>query len=41
MRLRQEVQELRRERDNYLARMKMLAESHLKFIEGEEKEYGK
>ena len=39
MNLRQEVQELRRERDNYLTRMKMLAESYLKFIEGEERDF--
>jgi cell division initiation protein len=39
MKLRQEVQELRRERDNYLARMKMLAESYLKFIEEEDREF--
>ncbi len=39
MKLNQEVQKLRRERENYLARMKMLAESHMKFIEGEEKEF--
>ena len=41
MKLRQEVQELRRERDNYLARMKMLAESYLRFIQGEEREFEK
>jgi cell division initiation protein len=41
MKLRQEVQELHRERENYLTRMKMLAESYLKFIEGEEHDYDK
>ncbi len=39
MRLRREIQELRRERENYFTRMKMLAESYLKFIEGEEKDF--
>lgn len=33
MRLRQEVQQLRSQRDGYLARMKVVAESHMKFLE--------
>jgi cell division initiation protein len=39
MKLRQEVQSLQRERESYLARMKMLAESFLKFIDREERQY--
>lgn len=33
VRLRQEVQQLRSQRDGYLARMKVVAESHMKFLE--------
>ncbi len=38
MTLRQEVAQLRSERDGYLAKMKVVAESHLKFIESAEKD---
>jgi cell division initiation protein len=37
-RLRQEVQRLRSQRDAYLAKMKVVAESHVKFIEAAERE---
>jgi cell division initiation protein len=39
MKLRQEVQTLQRERESYLTRMKMLAESFLKFIDSEERHF--
>lgn len=39
MKLRQEVLNLKRERDSYLARMKMLVASHLKFIENADKDF--
>jgi len=39
MRLRQEVQTLQRERESYLTRMKMLADSFSKFIESEERHF--
>lgn len=39
MKLRQEVQTLQRERENYLARMKMLAESFERFIDSEERQF--
>ena len=38
-RLRQEVQRLRSQRDSYLAKMKVVAESHVKFIESAEHDY--
>jgi cell division initiation protein len=38
-RLRQEVQRLRSQRDGYLAKMKVVAESHVKFIESAERDY--
>jgi cell division initiation protein len=38
-RLRQEVQRLRSQRDAYLAKMKVVAESHVKFIESAERDY--
>jgi cell division initiation protein len=37
--LRQEVQSLKRQRDSYLARMKMLAESQIKFLETAEDDF--
>jgi len=39
MRLRQEIQELRQQRDSYLSRMRILVESHVKFIETAEKDF--
>jgi cell division initiation protein len=39
LKLRQEIQSLRRQRDSYLARMKMLAESHMKFLESSESDF--
>jgi cell division initiation protein len=39
MKLRQEIQNLRSQRETYLARMKMLVESHVKFIESAERDY--
>jgi len=38
-RLRQEVQRLRSQRDAYLAKMKVVAESHVKFIESAERDF--
>lgn len=38
-RLRQEVQRLRSQRDSYLAKMKVVAESHVKFIESAEDDF--
>ncbi|HEU4364398.1 MAG TPA: DivIVA domain-containing protein [Candidatus Krumholzibacteria bacterium] len=38
-RLRQEVQRLRSQRDSYLAKMKVVAESHVKFIESAERDF--
>ena len=38
-RLRQEVQRLRSQRDAYIAKMKVVAESHVKFIESAEREF--
>ncbi len=38
-RLRQEVQRLRSQRDSYLAKMKVVAESHVKFIESAEHDF--
>jgi cell division initiation protein len=38
-RLRQEIQSLKRQRESYMARMKMLVESHLKFLETAEKDF--
>jgi len=38
-RLRQEVQRLRSQRDAYLAKMKVVAESHVKFLESAERDY--
>jgi len=38
-RLRQEVQRLRSQRDSYLAKMKVVAESHVRFIETAEQDY--
>jgi cell division initiation protein len=38
-RLRQEVQRLRSQRDSYLAKMKVVAESHVKFIESAENDF--
>jgi cell division initiation protein len=40
-RLRQEVQQLRSQRDSYLARMKVIAESHMKFLETAEADFDK
>lgn len=39
MHLRQEIQSLRRQRESYMARMKMLVESHLKFLESAERDF--
>ncbi len=39
MKLRQEVQTLQRERESYLARMRMLAESFVRFIDSEERQF--
>ena len=39
VRLRQEVQRLRSQRDAYLAKMKVVAESHVKFIESAERDF--
>ena len=39
MKLRQEIQELRQQRDSYLSRMKILVDSHSRFIESAEKDY--
>ena len=39
MRLRQEIQILKRQRDSYLSQMKVLVESHLRFLEGAEKDF--
>ena len=39
MKLRQEVSQLRRQRESYLGRMKVIAESLLKFIEGVEDDF--
>ncbi len=39
MNLRHEIQNLKRQRDSYLARMKMLVESHLKFLETAEADF--
>lgn len=38
-RLREQIQNLRRHRDNYLARVKMLAESHAKFLDSAEEDF--
>ncbi len=38
-RLRQEVQRMRSQRDAYLAKMKVVAESHVKFIESAERDF--
>lgn len=38
-RLRQEVQRLRSQRDAYIAKMKVVAESHVKFIESAERDF--
>lgn len=38
-RLRQEIQRLRSQRDAYLAKMKVVAESHVKFIEAAERDH--
>jgi cell division initiation protein len=39
MRLRQEIQTLKQQKDGYLSRLKVLIESHLKFIETAEKDF--
>jgi cell division initiation protein len=39
MKLRQEVQTLKRERDSYLSRMKMIAQSHMKFLDTAESDF--
>jgi cell division initiation protein len=39
MRLRQEIQTLRHQKDGYLSRLKVLVESHMKFIETAEKDF--
>jgi cell division initiation protein len=39
LKLRQEVQTLQRERDSYMARMKILADSFVKFIDSEERQF--
>jgi len=39
MDLRHEIQNLKRQRDSYLARMKMLVESHMKFLETAETDF--
>lgn len=39
MKLRQEIQSLRHQRDSYLTRLKMLAESHMKFLETSEDDF--
>ncbi|UCH84945.1 MAG: DivIVA domain-containing protein [Candidatus Latescibacterota bacterium] len=39
MKLRQEIQELRQQRDSYLSRMKILVDSHMRFVEAAEKEF--
>lgn len=39
MKLRQEVQALRRQRESYISRMKMLAESHIKFLDSAEDDF--
>ncbi|MEJ2721421.1 MAG: DivIVA domain-containing protein [bacterium] len=39
MKLRQEIQELRQQREGYLSRMKILVESHMKFVETAEKDF--
>jgi cell division initiation protein len=39
VRLRQEIQRLRSQRDAYVAKMKVVAESHVKFIESAERDF--
>lgn len=39
VRLRQEVQQLKSQRDAYIAKMKVVAESHVKFIESAERDF--
>jgi cell division initiation protein len=39
MKLRQEIQSLKQQRESYVARMKMLAESHMKFIQSAENDF--
>ncbi len=39
MKLRQEIQGLKRQRDSYLSRMKILVESHMKFVESAEEDF--
>ena len=39
MRLRQEIQTLKQQKDGYLSRLKVLIESHMKFIETAEKDF--
>lgn len=39
LRLRQEIQRLRSQRDAYVAKMKVVAESHVKFIESAERDF--
>ncbi|UCG53458.1 MAG: DivIVA domain-containing protein [Candidatus Latescibacterota bacterium] len=39
MKLRQEIQELKQQRESYLSRIKVLVESHLKFVESAEKDF--
>jgi cell division initiation protein len=41
LKLRQEVQTLQRERENYMARMKILADSFVKFLDSEERHFDK
>ncbi|MFQ5510387.1 MAG: DivIVA domain-containing protein [Candidatus Krumholzibacteriia bacterium] len=38
-RLRQEIQSLRQQRDTYLSRLRMMVESHLKFLESAERDF--
>lgn len=38
-RLRQEIQQLKRQRENYMERMKALVESHLKFLQSAEEDF--
>jgi cell division initiation protein len=39
MKLRQEIQTLRQQKDGYLSRLKVLIESHMKFVENAEKDF--
>jgi cell division initiation protein len=39
VRLRQEIQRLRSQRDNYVAKMRVVAESHVKFIDSAERDF--